>query len=234
MPPVKKIKKAAPVKVKAAPKKAGLSADLYNLEGKKSGTIDLPKEIFGVKASDNLLAQAVRVYLANQRSGTQSTQSRGEVTGSTHKIYRQKGTGRARHGSRKAPIFVGGGVAFGPRPRNHSLKLNKKQKSLAVKSALTLRFKAGDILFVDKLLTVGAKTGALAKILKNLSVNPNQNSLLIYPIHESDNLTMAARNIGELDIIPIESINTYSLLKPRKIIFAKEGVEILTKQYATK
>src|SRR3990172_10626024 len=135
MPKIKKTKK----EVRKKNVKAGLTLPVYGVDGKEKTPADLQKEIFSVEVNPRLLAQYVRVYLANQRQGNASTKTRGEVTGSTRKIYRQKGTGNARHGSIKAPIFVGGGITFGPKPRDYSLKMNKKQKTLALFSSLTVK-----------------------------------------------------------------------------------------------
>ena len=150
---MEKIKKAKKVKTKKIHSKSLNSILLYSTEGTKSGEIDVPSEIFDVTASDKLLAQYVRVYLANQRQGTNKVKTRSEVKGSTRKIYRQKGTGRARHGAKTAPIFVGGGVAHGPRLRSFKLKLNKKQRRKALYYSLTLMKKSGDIIRVSLTLS---------------------------------------------------------------------------------
>jgi large subunit ribosomal protein L4 len=144
------IKKAAAIKktvvvkkaiVKEAPKETGLKLSVYDLKGAIAESLTLPKEIFGAKINNSLMAQAVRVYLANQRRGTLKTKSRGEVAISTRKIYRQKGTGRARHGAKSAPIFVGGGIAFGPKPRDFSMKLNQNMRRVALFSALSAKLR---------------------------------------------------------------------------------------------
>src|ERR1035437_1581049 len=154
--------KKAEVKVVAA-KETGLKQSVYDLKGVVSGSIELPAEIFGAKINKTLMTQAVRVYLANKRRGTLSTKSRGDVKISTRKIYRQKGTGRARHGAASAPIFVGGGVAFGPRPRDYSLKLNQKARRLALFSALTTKLKNGEIKIVKGLEKIEPKTKLMAQ-----------------------------------------------------------------------
>ena len=125
--------------------KTGLNIDVFDIKGKNVGSISLPESIFKAKVNPQVVAQAVRVYLANQRQGTSSTKTRGEVQGSTRKIYRQKGTGRARHGSIRAPIFVHGGVAFGPKPRDFSLKIPSKIKQQALFSAFSSKFSADEI-----------------------------------------------------------------------------------------
>src|SRR3989338_5152877 len=129
----------------------GLVAKVFDTKGALKKTIDLPKEIFGVQENNILLAQAVRVYLANQRQGTVSTKTRGEVAGSTRKIYRQKGTGRARHGSIRAPIFVHGGLVFGPKPRDYSMKFPKKMRKAALASALSSKVNDAQVKVVDGL-----------------------------------------------------------------------------------
>ncbi len=210
--------------------KKGLIAPVYDIEGKEIGNIDLPKEIFSVKASKSLLAQYVRVYLANQRQGTQSTKTRGEVIGSTRKIYKQKGTGRARHGAIKAPIFVGGGIAHGPKPRDFSLKMNKKQRRKVFFSVLSQRLSEGKICFVEGLLKTKPKTKEFIKILKNLKLDKEKSVFLVCPKEESENLSFAVRNIKNVGLDEVGSINAYQILKSRKIIFAKEALPVLIRR----
>lgn len=207
--------------------KKGLVAPVYDIEGKEAGNIDLPKEMFSVTASKILLAQYVRVYLANQRQGTQSTKTRGEVSGSTRKIYRQKGTGRARHGDIKAPIFIGGGIAHGPKPRDLSLKINKKQRQKALFYSLSEKLNKGEIIFVEDLLKIKPKTKQFVKFLVNLKLDKQKRILLIYRKESSKNLILAARNLRNVDFCEVESINAYQILKSRKIIFAKEALPVL-------
>lgn len=212
-------------------KKGGLTTDVLDVEGKVVGEIDLPKEVFTAKINEKLLAQAVRVYLANQRQGTVSTKTRGEVAGSTAKIYRQKGTGRARHGSRKAPIFVGGGIIFGPKPRDFSLKFPKKMKKAAFLSALTSKFKSNDLLVVSGLKNLKAKTKEMIKILKSLKLEM-ANDKLIFPTllvtsGREENLILACRNIQNLTLSPFNFLHPYLLLSHQKILFTKEAIEKL-------
>jgi len=207
-------------------KKTSLSTTVYDINGKEAGSVDLPKEIFSVAASSKLLAQYIRVYLANQRQGTQSTKTRSEVRGSTRKIYRQKGTGRARHGDIKAPIFVGGGIAHGPKPQDSSLKINKKQKRKALFLALSQRFKQGDIYFIDGFLKIKPKTKQFIEILKNLKLDKEKSLLLIYPKKDAKHLILAARNVKNIDFNEVGSINAYQILKSHKIIFAKETLPV--------
>lgn len=244
MPTVKKIKKGgAPVKIKkstvkpvktAMPKKSSLAVEIYNFEGKSKGSIDLPKEIFKVSASPRLLAQYVRVYLANQRQGTQSVKSRGEVVGSTRKIYKQKGTGRARHGDRKAPLFVGGGAAHAPHPRDFSLKMNKKQKRKAFRFALSLKHKDKNIHVFDDFSVLTPKTSNLTKILNSQNFDKKAKCLIIYLKESSKNLTLAGRNIENIGLREISTLNTYDILLADKLIFAKDSLDFLNKKYANK
>lgn len=165
--------------VKKLSKETSLKLSVYDTKGKAVESISLPKEIFGVKVNTNLMTQAVRVYLANQRRGTVKTKSRGEVNISTSKIYRQKGTGRARHGAASAPIFVGGGLAFGPRQRDYSLKLSQKMRKTALFSALSSKLKAGEIKIVAGLEKLEPKTKIFANVMKNLSLNDKKPQILL-------------------------------------------------------
>jgi large subunit ribosomal protein L4 len=253
---MKKISKQEKAKTKVI--KRQLAVQVYDIEGKEQELVKLPKKIFDITASANLVAQYIRVYLANQKQGTQSTKTRGEVKGSTRKIYRQKGTGRARHGDIKAPIFVGGGIAHGPKPRDLSLKINKKQKRNILLYVISQRFREGDIYFVDGLLKIKPKTQELISILKNLKLDKEKSTrstppplagslrvgnerrltssnvsiLLIYPKEGSNNLVLAARNIDCIELNEVGSINAYQILKSQKIIFTKETLPVLISLYS--
>lgn len=224
----KAVKKTKTVKTV---KKTGLETDIFDVAGKATGKIELPKEIFAAGPQDLLLAQSVRVYLARQRQGTASTKTRGEVQGSTRKIYRQKGTGRARHGAIRAPIFVGGGIVFGPKPRNYDLKLPPKMRKKALKAALTGKFKDNDILVLSGLSALKGKTQEMIKILGNLKLEIKHGQLknkilLITPGHE-ENIWRAGRNIQNLTLTPANLLNPYQLLTNQKIIFTQEALENL-------
>lgn len=212
-------------------KKTGLTTEVIDVNGKSAGEIELPKEIFLAKINEKLLAQAVRVYLTNQRQGTSSTKTRGEVAGSTRKIYRQKGTGRARHGSIKAPIFVGGGIVFGPKPRDLSLGLPKKMKIGALFAALSSKFKSKDILVASGLANLKAKTSGVIKMLKNLKLEMTNSKLLVKTllVHtgNEDKLLLACRNIQNLTLAPVNLLNPYLILTNQKILFAEEAIEKL-------
>ncbi len=201
-----------------------ITTSIVGIDGKAKGRISLPKELFGVKVIRQLIAQAVRGYLANQRQGRASTKTRGEVEGSTRKIYRQKGTGRARHGAIRAPIFVGGGIVFGPKPRDYSLKFPKSMKRLALASALTLQFTAGNVIVVDGLSDLKPKTKNMAETLEHIGAFAH--NLLVVP-PTSDTVLRAARNLPNIDLEYPQNIHPYSVLKAQKVIFMKEALGVV-------
>lgn len=205
-----------------------MSVAVMGTDGKVSGKMTLPKELFAVVVNQQLLAQSVRVHLANQRSGQASTKTRGEVEGSTRKIYKQKGTGKARHGGIRAPVFVGGGIAFGPKPQDHSLIMPQKMRRLALASALTSMFASGNILFVDGLSDLPPKTKDMAKSLRVLGIVGR--ALLITP-DNTQQVIRAARNIASLDIIGARSIYPYALLSHPRIVMMKEAVHVLSQTF---
>src|SRR3989344_5158891 len=181
-----------------AKKSGSLTVPVYEISGKEKGSLSLPKEAFSVDVNKALLAQAVRVYQSNQRQGTASTKTRGEVVGSTRKIYRQKGTGRARHGDIKAPIFVGGGIVGGPKPKDFSLKINKKQKTKAFFSALTLKLKENNIMgIVDEALKIKPKTKIVADFLEALKFSGKKITFVL-PKLEKNNFVLASRNLSKV------------------------------------
>ncbi len=215
----------------------GLTMDFFDMKGKVEEKVHLPKEIFGAKINNQLMAQAVRVYLANQRMGTASTKTRGEVSGSTRKIWAQKHTGRARHGSRKAPIFVGGGIVFGPTHRDFSLKLSKKMKRLALFSSLTSKFKNGEIKGITGFEKIDPKTKLMALALKNLGISDKDKKvLLITPSSEKDfeNVYRASRNIKNINILNASMLNAYEVLNNKLIVLMKESLGIIEDRFLEK
>ncbi len=203
----------------------GVKASVVGLDGKAAGSVTLPADLFAAKINRQLMAQAVRVYLANQRGGHASTKTRGEVEGSTRKIYKQKGTGKARHGGIRAPIFVGGGIVFGPRPRDYSLSFPQKMRKVALASALTQQLKKQNIIIVSGLPEV-KKTKEMASMLT--AVGATRRTLLVTP-KESEVVVRAGRNIENVDILPATDINTYSILMHSKLVFMKEAIGELKK-----
>lgn len=225
MPRIKKVekpvKKIIAKKVKTVPKKAaGLVVPVYSLLGVSAGTMSLPKEIFGREVNKKLLAQAVRVYSFNQKMITASTKTRGEVKGTTAKMYAQKGTGRARHGAKTAPIFVGGGIAFGPKPRKVSLNLPKKMRKAALLSAFSAKAKDNEIRGLTGLEKASGKTKQLAKLLSKIKVN----SALIITSGKLDNIVRATNNLQKIDVLPISQINTFEILKHKMLLIEKNAL----------
>ena len=223
--------KKTPKKINKDKESVSLKVPLLGLDGDKKDFIKLPKEIFQVEAKPVLIAQYLRIYLANQRQGTLSTKTRGEVSGSTRKIYRQKGTGRARHGDIKAPIFVGGGVAHGPKPRDFSLKINKKQKRKVLFAALTLKNKQGKLLVVeDNILDIEPKTKKGEALIKELLKSDKKEKItIVLPKMKKKNLILAVRNIPRVNFLSIENLNPFEILKSNYLIFLQSALEKLIK-----
>lgn len=207
--------------VKKTIKKIGLSTSVLGVDGKKKGTMMLPREVFDDKINKPLMAQAVRVYLANQRQGGAATKTRGMVEGSTRKIYRQKGTGRARHGSIRAHIFVGGGIVFGPVPHNFALHMPVKMKRKALTSALTSQFKEGNVVVIDGLGDLTSKTKLMAQAMHSVAADA---SVLLVLGPKAALIARSARNISTIDSMPAESLNTYDVLTHQKIVFMKDAI----------
>lgn len=225
---VKAKKGAKPVKAAVKEKLdavKGIRVSVVGLDGKAAGSVTLPADVFGAKINRQLMAQAVRVYLANQRGGHASTKTRGEVAGSTRKIYKQKGTGKARHGGIRAPIFVGGGIVFGPRPRDYSLGFPQKMRRVAVASALTSQLKKQNVIVVSGLSDV-AKTKVVAGALT--AIGATRRTLLV-TAKDAATVVRAGRNIENVDILPVSDLNTYSVLMHSKLVFMKEAIGELRK-----
>lgn len=193
---------------------------------------NLPKEIFDQPVAPEMLAQAVRVHLANQRQGNQNAKTRAEIARTRKKLYKQKGTGGARHGDRKAPIFVGGGIAFAPKPRDHSLSLPVKMKRKAILGALTDKSKEKSVLVFSGMSTLSGKTVELASFLKTVEIDPSkkhQNLLILTDVHR-ENVLRAARNISGVTVIPVTLINPFEIIKADKILLMDEAVETIGTQ----
>ncbi|HHW21792.1 MAG TPA: 50S ribosomal protein L4 [Clostridiaceae bacterium] len=203
--------------------------DVYNINGQKVGDIDLSDNVFGVEVNEVAMHSAVVNALANARQGTQSTKTRAEVRGGGRKPWRQKGTGRARHGSIRSPQWTGGGVALGPKPRSYSYTLPKKVKRLALKSALSSKVLGKNIIVLDDLRLEAIKTKEMVNILNNLKVDST--ALIVLP--EIDrNVVLSARNIEGVQTTTANNINTYDILKHNKFIVTKEAVSRIEEVYA--
>lgn len=229
--PVKKPVAVKPVAEKKPVKQAvekvtrsmkGLTAQVFDGSGKEIDSLELPKTVFGVTPNTQLVSQAVRVYLANQRAGGANTKTRGEVEGSSRKIYRQKGTGRARHGSIRAHIFVGGGVAFGPVTHDFTLTMPTKMKRQALASALTLQTKKGAITIVDGVESGEQKTKVMAQLFAKLDIS---GSVLFVLSEKADTVSRMVRNIRGVDVVPATSVNTYDVVSHKHIVFMKQAVQ---------
>lgn len=221
-------------KDKAEKKESTLTVSVYDIDGKESGTLTLPEEMFSAKVNQTLMAQAVRVYLANQRQGNASTKTRGEVTGSTRKIYRQKGTGRARHGGVRAPIFVHGGIAHGPKPQDHSLDMPKKMKKAALFSALTAKLMNDEMKIVDGLETIEPKTKKMAQVLNNFGLGNKKARLLVVMPETNEIVVRTGRNLEGVTITAADRVNTYAILHAKKIIIMKGAVEKMKEVFLKK
>lgn len=200
-----------------------MKSDLFDITGKKIGEVELKDEIFGQKPNVSLVAQAVRVFLANQRQGTAMTKTRGEVAGSSKKIYRQKGTGRARQGSIRAPHRRKGGIVFGPRIRNFALKLTRQMKKQALFSALSSSLLNHQISFVDNMSLLSGKTKDTYSMLKNF--NASDNSTLVVLTRDLSKISRSFRNIPGVRVTRHELLTTYEVIKAQKLIFTKEALQ---------
>ena len=201
-----------------------MKLDVIKLDGGKAGSIDLDEALFGLDPRADILHRVVRWQRARAQAGTHSVLTRGEVSYSTKKIYRQKGTGGARHGSKKAPIFRHGGVVKGPTPRSHAHDLPKKFRALGLRHALSAKAKAGELVIVDSLALDAAKTSALAKTVQERGW---KRVLVIDGSSVDANFALASRNIEGVDVLPTIGANVYDILKRDTLVITKAGVEAL-------
>jgi large subunit ribosomal protein L4 len=206
-----------------------LKADVYNIKGEVVDTMSLNEDVFGVEVSESAIHSAVVQYLANARQGTQSAKTRAEVVGGKAKPFRQKGTGRARQGSSVGPHQIGGGVAFAPKPRSYRFSLNKKQKRLALKSALSQKFGSGSFIILDNLKMDEVKTKKFVEILNNIKVDT---SCLVVLAKKDDVIVKSARNLPNVATALTNTINVYDILKYDKFVVTKEAVEKIQEVYA--
>lgn len=204
------------------------NVSVYNMEGKVVGSIELNDAVFGVEVNEHLVHLAVVQQLANKRQGTQSAKTRAEVSGGGRKPWRQKGTGHARQGSTRAPQWKGGGVVFAPKPRDYSFKLNRKEKRLALKSALSSRVADNKIVVLDELKLDEIKTKKMAAVLDNLNVS----KALVVLGEKNDNVILSARNLPTVRTALPNSINVYDILKYDTLVLTKDAVAKIEEVYA--
>jgi large subunit ribosomal protein L4 len=201
-----------------------MKLDVIKLDAGKAGSVDLSDEIFGLEPRADILHRVVRWQRARAQAGTHKVKGRSEVSYSTKKIYRQKGTGGARHGDRGAPIFRKGGTYKGPTPRSHAHDLPKKFRALGLKHALSAKARAGELVVIDEATLPQAKTALLAKALKNLGW---KRALVIDGAAVNENFARAAANIQDLDVLPSMGANVYDILRRDTLVLTKAGVEAL-------
>ena len=203
--------------------------DVYDIKGKKVSDIELAENVFGIEPNENIVHAVLVNYLANQRQGTQSTKTRAEVRGGGKKPWRQKGTGRARQGSIRAPQWIKGGIALGPKPRSYKYTVNKKEKRLAIKSVLSSKVLEKELTVVDKLELKEIKTKSMVSALAALKVEGK--TLIIVP-ERNTNVLMSARNIEGVKTITVNNINVFDLLKYTNLILPVDTVKKLEEVYA--
>ena len=204
------------------------NVSVYNMEGKEVGTMELNDAVFGVEVNEHLVHLAVVAQLANKRQGTQKAKTRSEVSGGGRKPWRQKGTGHARQGSTRAPQWTGGGVVFAPTPRDYSIRLNKKEKRAALKSALTSRVNDNKFVVVDEIKFEEIKT----KNFKNVMNNLNVSKALVVLAENDQNVVLSARNIPEVRTSLVNTLSVYDILKYNTVVATKAAVASIEEVYA--
>lgn len=205
-----------------------MKAEVTTLDAKKAGTVDLSEDVFGLEPRADLLHRMVRYQLAKRRAGTVSVKDRSQITGTTAKMYRQKGTGRARHGNAKPSLFRGGGKAFGPKPRSFGFDLPKKVRALALKHALSSKVKAEELIVLDSCELKDSKTKALKSQFEKLGLG---SALFVDGAEVQTNFALAARNIPHVDVLPVQGINVYDILRHDKLVLTKAALEALEARF---
>ncbi len=205
-----------------------MKIDVQTLEAKKAGSVDLPEEIFGLEPRADLLHRMVTWQLAKRRAGTHKTKSRGEIARTGAKWGRQKGSGGARHGSKRSGIFVGGAKAHGPKPRSHAIGMPKKMRALALKHALSAKAKAGELIVLDKAEVKEPKTKTVREAFGKLGL---ANVLVVDGSEVNENFARAARNIPNVDVLPVQGINVYDILRRHNLVLTKAAVEALQERF---
>jgi len=201
---------------------------VYNIEGKEVGKLELNDAVFGVEINDHLVHMAVVQQLANKRQGTQSAKTRAEVSGGGRKPWRQKGTGHARQGSTRSPQWKGGGIVFAPKPRDYSFKMNKKEKALAIKSALTSRVNEQKLVVLDQISFDEIKTKKMKAVLDSFKLD----KALVMLDKKDENVILSARNLPKVRTVLVNSINVYDILKYDTLVLTKDAVAQIEEVYA--
>jgi len=200
-----------------------MKVDVLNIEGKSTGrSVDLPDAIFGIEPNEHAVYLAVKLYNANQRQGTSKAKERGEIKGSTRKIKKQKGTGTARAGSIKNPLFKGGGRVFGPKPRAYNMKVNKKVKKIAKLSALSAKAASGELAVIEDFTFDAPEVKSFKNILDNLELG-NKKSLIVTGDYDA-NLYLSCRNLAKSSVMNAKDLNTYSILNANKVLISESAV----------
>jgi large subunit ribosomal protein L4 len=205
-----------------------MKADVQTLEAEKTGTVDLADHIFGLEPRADILHRMVQWQLAKRQAGTHKSKGRSEINRTKKKVYKQKGTGNARHGSRRPGIFIGGGKAFGPVVRSHAIDLPKRVRALALRHALSSKAKASEIIVIDKTELKDAKTKGLREQFSKLGL---ENALVIDGAEVNRNFALAARGLINIDVLPVQGINVYDILRRRKLVLTKAAVEALEARF---
>ncbi len=205
-----------------------MKADITNIDAGKAGSIELADHIFGLEPRQDIIHRVIQWQLNKRQQGTHQAKSRGEINRTTHKLGNQKGGGGARHGSRKAGIFVGGGKAFGPRFRSHETSLNKKVRALGLRHALSAKVKASELIIIDKADVKEAKTKAVVAAFAKLGW---VNALIIDGATVNEGFANAARNIPNIDVLPVQGINVYDILRRKILVLTKAAVEALEARF---
>lgn len=201
---------------------------VYNVSGQQVSEMELSENVFGIEVNEHVLYEVVKNQLANKRQGTQSAKTRAEVRGGGRKPWRQKGTGRARHGSIRSPLWVGGGTVFAPKPRDYRYTLPKKVRRLAMKSALTSKVNNDEMIVLDQLVLEAPKTKDIVNMLKSLNV---EKKALIVTAEKNDAIIKSARNIPGVDTALVNTLNVYDILNHDKFIITKDAVEKVEEVY---
>lgn len=208
-----------------------MEVKVINISGKETGAkVQLPESVFGVQPSDHAIYLDVKQYLANQRQGTHKSKQRNEIAGSTRKLYKQKGTGGARAGSIKSPLFNGGGRVFGPQPRDYSFKLNKKLKSLARKSALSYKAQDNNVVVLEDFTFDSIKTKNYINLVNALNL-AGEKTLLVLPV-QNNNIYLSSRNIQKAKVITAADLNTYDVLNAGKLLLTADSLKTLEEAFA--